>query len=113
MSQTESLSFSDAAKVQQERYELHMRRMQTGVAMLMQHSPRDPGTEPKHLRVGVNGALVDSSALGTLLISKGIITDVEYFTALADGAQVEADGYEKRVADLIGGPVTLGPAGSL
>lgn len=102
--------FSEAANAQRARYEHHMRRMQTGVAMLM-NDPTDKGTQPKHLRVGVNACLVDSSALALLLVKKGLISDEEYFTARADGAEAEADRYEQLATERLGSPVKLGPAG--
>ncbi len=57
------------------------------------HTGISTDTTTKSLRVGVNGAMVDSRALATLLIDKGIITEVEYFTALAVAAEQELQGY--------------------
>jgi hypothetical protein len=67
--------------------------MQTGVAAQMQFDPVVAGTTPKHLRVGVNSALVDSSALAKLLMDKGVITLDEYETALVEGMRAERDRY--------------------
>ena len=54
-------------------YEAAAHAMQTGVAFLMERG--DKATEPKHLRVGINSAMVEHAALVRLLISKGVITD--------------------------------------
>lgn len=45
---------------------------------------------PKHLRVGVNSALVETSVLAQLLIAKGVFTGDEYITAMIDGMRQEA-----------------------
>jgi hypothetical protein len=50
-----------------------MHAMQTGVANL---SGND--LAPKHLRVGINSALVDNAALARLLVKKGVFTQEEY-----------------------------------
>lgn len=67
--------------------------MQTGVAAQMQLDPGATGTTPKHLRTGVNSALVDSGALAKLLMNKGIITRDEYEAALVEGMRAERDRY--------------------
>jgi hypothetical protein len=90
----------------QDRYAAAAHAMQSGVAAEMGH---DPGpTEPKHLRVGVNSALVDSSALAELLIAKGVITEDEYLEAIATGMEREARAYEQRLSDHFGTKITLG-----
>lgn len=79
--------------------------MQSGVATEMHHSS---DTEPKHLRVGVNSSLVNSSALGELLIRKGLITELEYVQAIRDGMKAEVERYEQRLSEHYGRPITLG-----
>jgi len=37
---------------------------------------------PKHLRVGINALMSDASAIASLLIEKGIITEEEYLERL-------------------------------
>jgi len=69
--------------------------MQTGV-MLDQERGSQCGTS-KHLRVGLNTALVDHGSLVDLLVKKGIITDEEYAQAMRDGMQSEVDRYEARL----------------
>lgn len=74
-----------------ERYHAAAHAMQTGVATKMAFDPAE--TTPKHLRVGVNSAMVDHSALAKILMDKGILTEAEYFTALADAMEREVDLY--------------------
>jgi hypothetical protein len=81
-----------------ERYAAAAHAMQTGVAYDMGNGSRD--TEPKHLRVGVNSALVSVGGLATLLIDKGIITQEEYEGAMADAMEREADEYRKRLPNV-------------
>jgi hypothetical protein len=75
--------------------------MQSGVAAKMDIDPADEVT-PKHLRVGINSSLVNSSSLASLLISKGIITELEYITAVADGMEDEKKAYEEYLREATG-----------
>lgn len=92
------------AALRQEYYAL-MHAMQTGVAF-DQAQGSDDGS-PKHLRVGVNSALVDNGALAKLLVDKGIITPVELWTALRDGMQAEVERYKQRLSERHGAEVHL------
>ena len=87
------------------RYKLAAHAMQTGVAFTMDADPDE--TSPKHLRIGVNAALVDAGSLGALLIKKGVITEVEYFESLADIMEKEVESYTKKLEKLTGKKVTL------
>lgn len=82
--------------------------MQSGVAARMNWAERDETTEPKHLRVGVNSALVDHGALVDLLVSKGVITRLEYLRAIAEGMEREQASYERDLSALLGHEVKLG-----
>lgn len=75
-----------------DRYHAALHAMQSGVAVEM-----GPSTEPKHLRVGVNAALVGSAALGRLLIEKGVITLDEYEAAMAAEMEAEQARYEQKL----------------
>jgi hypothetical protein len=95
----------------QQRYAAAAHAMQSGVAMDMQ---TDPGTShgattPKHLRVGLNSAMVTDQAVAELLIAKGIITNDEYLEAVASCMEREAQRYEDILNERLGGPgrVTL------
>lgn len=95
-----------------EEYVYHLKRVQTGVATLQQHGLSNE-TEPKHLRVGVNSALLDSAAIAELLMSKGIFTLDELYVVLARKTREEADKYEARCKQLIDPRIVLGPAGEI
>lgn len=71
--------------------------MQSGVAAKQFVSGSE--TQPKHLRVGINNALVSQAVTVKLLVDKGIITDLEYFTALRDAMRLEVESYEKFLSD--------------
>ncbi len=94
------------SKQDRERYIREAHAMQSGVAMQIS-AHESPDTSPKHLRVGINSALVDSGALAQLLIDKGVISADEYEKAMADGMQREADAYRKRLSARHGVEVDL------
>ena len=87
------------------RYRAAMHAVQSGVAMDLQHDEAS-GT-PKHLRVGANSALVNQAALVRLLTDKGIITEIEYLTALAEEAEAEQRRYEEMLSARHGGTIRL------
>lgn len=68
--------------------------MQTGVAHEMNNGSK--ATQPKHLRVGVNTAMVDHAALVWLLIEKGVITEAEYLESIRKAMNHELCLYEER-----------------
>lgn len=87
---------TDAERKQlMERYRAASHAMQSGVAVLIEQGSRE--TEPKDLRVGVNSAMVDSAALAKLLLAKGVFTEREYLTALAEMMEAEAKNYQDSV----------------
>lgn len=88
------------------RYYAAAHAMQSGVAYVMEYD--DAATSPKHLRVGVNTAMVEHSALAKLLIDRGLFSLDDYEAALADAAEAEVKRYEQCLSDLLGRPVTLG-----
>jgi hypothetical protein len=75
--------------------------IQTGVAYDLEKSPSS-GT-PKHLRTGVNIAMVEHGALVRLLITKGLFTEEEYYEQLIAGLEDEKRTYEERLQALYGG----------
>lgn len=87
------------------KYLAAMRSMQSGVAMWMNYDPGE--TQPKHLRVGVNSAFVQSSVLADILIKKGIITEEEWWGALVDGMEAEANDYAKKIEARLGGSAKI------
>lgn len=87
------------------RYEDLAHAMQGGVAMEMDYKPEP--TEPKHLRVGVNAAMVDHCGLVKLLIAKGVLTEEEYIAAITESMAEEVQRYEERLSKRLGGIVRL------
>lgn len=81
-----------------ERYVAKAHAMQTGVKLkLMAELAGAMGeraeTSPKHLRVGVNSAMVETGALVKLLMAKGVFTEAEWYKTLADGMEAEVEKY--------------------
>lgn len=79
--------------------------MQTGVAYELEKDPSSGS--PKHLRVGVNSAMVEFGAMFKLLIDKGIISEAEFYKELADAMERERDAYAERLSRQYGVEVTL------
>jgi hypothetical protein len=65
-------------------------------------------TTPKHLRVGVNSAMVVHSALARLRIARGVLTEAEYLESMAEVMREEVASYERTLTAQIGRKVTLG-----
>jgi len=87
------------------RYHRALHAMQAGVALKMNHDTAD--TTPKHLRVGVNASMSDQGAVAALLISKGVITETELWTALCESMEREKAMYEAEIFARTGAKVTL------
>lgn len=58
----------------------------------------DGNRQHKHLRVGINNALISHAALVQLLIEKGVITEEEYFDKYVEALELELMGYESEAA---------------
>lgn len=86
---------SEEAEKHRERYLAAAHAMQTGVAFTMHSDPKQ--TDPKHLRVGINAAMVEHGALVGLLLEKGLLTMEEYYKALADKMEAEVQTYAERL----------------
>lgn len=67
----------------------------------------DEETTPVSLRVGVNMAMVDSAALASLLIEKGIISEEEYLSSLEEAARQEVSRYERELSAHHNSNITL------
>ena len=85
-------------KAATKRYLAAAHAMQSGVAAVLDKSAQ----EPKHLRVGINTAMVDHGALVDLLIRKGVFTREEYAESLADAMEKEALTYRRKIAGELG-----------
>lgn len=92
-------------------YKGEMGKMQSGV--MATHAYNATDGEPKHLRVGINAAMVNHDALVRLLIECGIINEYHYLTELVASAKREREGYEERLSKHYGSKVVLGEAGSI
>lgn len=66
------------------------------------------GTQPKHLRVGIDTQKSDSGALVKLLLDKGIITEEEYGNAILQGLEREIESYQRLFKELTGKDATFG-----
>jgi hypothetical protein len=89
------------------RYEELTHAVQSGIAMLM-NSPEYKGTQPKHMRVGIDMSKSDMGGLAKLLISKGVFTEEEYYEVMVEFAEREVREFEGRVSRMLGRNVTLG-----
>lgn len=72
--------------------------MQSGVALEQGADGQTQEQRNKHLRVGVNSALIESSVLVRLLIEKGVFTLEEFNEALRAGMEREVADYEARLS---------------
>lgn len=70
-----------------DRYMNAMHGCQSAIAFLIERG--NSLATPKHLRVGLSSTLVDTGAMAQLLIHKGVITETEYLTAIAEAAEAE------------------------
>lgn len=76
-------------------YEAAMHGVQTGIAYKIEMAPDEAGASPKHLRVGIDSAMVSDAALVRLLVKKGLITHEEYMEELTLEANRELERYEE------------------
>lgn len=98
-----------------QRFTLLQHKMQAGVKTDQESDPRlragrFDGDFARHLkmeRVGINTALVETSALVALLVEKGLISEAEWWTSACKGMQAEVERYEKLLTERFGQPVVL------
>ena len=90
---------------QVEKYSKLMHAVQTGVAYKMNIDPTD--TEPKHLRVGINSAMIQISAIVRILIDKGVFTEEEYYEKLIEIAEDEVQMYKDLLSAHFGTTIDL------
>lgn len=83
-----------------QRYEDAAHQMQCGVAMELSKDPTS--ATPKHLRVGINSAMVNDAALVRLLIAKGLFTEEEYYRAMREEMEREVERYKVMLRKLFG-----------
>lgn len=83
-------------------YNAAMHKIQSIIAFRITRG--DTLASPKHLRVGVDSALVSNEALVRLLAKKGLITRDEYMDSLLECTVEEADREEARAREEYGLP---------
>lgn len=79
--------------------------MQTGVAFVMEKDPS--GVSPKHLRVGINSAMVEHGALVSLMVKKGLITEDEYYDSLIEFMEREVQMYRDQLEAIYGVKINI------
>lgn len=62
----------------------------------------------KHLRVGLNCAMVEHATITQLLVKKGVVTEEEYFDQAIKDLQGEVKRAEQRLSDYYGRIIHLG-----
>lgn len=92
---------SEKARALRDKYLVLSHSMQAGVAVMMGVDPQE--TAPKHLRVGINSAMVSDAALVGLLIAKGLLTYEEYYQSLVDAMEREVQSYKDNLQRLYPG----------
>jgi hypothetical protein len=86
-----------------------MHAVQTGVLMDIETGGENAaGASPKHLRVGINSAMINDDALARLLIDKGLITRVEYENYVTMAANTEVERLEDLLSERLRKNITLG-----
>lgn len=72
------------------RYAAAVHGIQTAILFEMEKAGElQAGTTHKHLRVGVNSAMINDHAVATLLIAKGVFTQEEYDVQVMESAELE------------------------
>jgi hypothetical protein len=94
--------FTPAEQSAQLRYHEAAHKMQTGVRLLL-GAGQDVGVSAKHVRVGINSAMVEHSALALILLRNKVISREDYLEALAEAMESEAASYETRVQKIFPG----------
>lgn len=64
--------------------------------------------EPKHMRTGIDSALVFNGTVVKLLVEKGIITPEEFAEAAVEDLKAEVKRMEKELSEIFGSNITLG-----
>lgn len=73
-----------------------------GLQSAIEFDPEYTGTQPKHLRVGIDMQKADTMGLVTLLIAKGVFTLEEYVEHMRLAANTELANREEELTDKFG-----------
>lgn len=88
-----------------DKYAANAHAMQSGIAALI---TRDATlANAKHMRVGVNMAMVEIAALVDLLVKKGVFTQHEVGEAILEQQEKEILKYRQEYAARVGVPVDM------
>lgn len=79
----------DREQAAKDRYFRAAHGVQSATLFMQSYERKNQEWHNKDLRTGLNMAMADQGALSTLLIRKGIITEIEYYEALAEAAELE------------------------
>lgn len=96
-----------------ERYKQAAGAMRLGVEALSRSVPGQSAitshadVDSKGLRVGVNSNMVECQAILKILMAKGIVTEEEYLTALAESMEAEVHRYDEVLSQRRGYRVNL------
>jgi hypothetical protein len=88
------------------KYHEALKAMQAAIGMDVETGTKS--ASPKHLRVGINSAMIDTGAIARLLIKKGVFTEQEFDESLEVLANEEVASYEKLLSEKLAAKVTLG-----
>lgn len=93
---------SDQEKIESLRNEYNrlMHAIQTAIGFEMNFD--NTIANPKHLRVGIDSNFISNLAIANLLLSKGIITSVEYYEAQVQAAAQELERHQAFVDEKYG-----------
>lgn len=87
----------------QRRYANAMHGIQTAILFEIEHvGLNNAEASPKHLRTGINSAMVNDHAVAKLLVAKGIFTEQEYAVAVMEAAEEELASMTERVRNSTG-----------
>ena len=94
------------------RYQQLLHSVQSGIAAQMGyadlHNTQHTGTEPKHLRVGIDSTKCEFAALVELLIELGVIPDMETLTQKFNKyLQRDVEDHEKSLSEKHGTTIRL------
>ncbi len=97
----------------QQRHHRAAHCMQAGIKL--DYARRGFLDEDEHItaRVGINMSLRDLGSLTMLLVKKGVITEAEYWKALADGMETEVKQLEEQLTKAYGGKSKITLVGAL
>lgn len=76
---------------QEKRYMSALHTVQSALRFQLERLGEKSSITLKHLAVGRSSALANQGAIAKLLIDKGVFTEAEYFDAVVEFAEREAD----------------------